>query len=230
MDCTRYKDLITMKVAGEMSPSDARTLDEHVASCRSCAEELVSLTKAVEFVPPMEVPRVSFAKAFLKASEAGQTTVRPFLFKWAVSAAAAALLIAIALLAVLSGSGTDDTPIKTGGNVGTDIVVQKTDYTLPVIFEAPAGMTELAEKIDGFSMANYLGESDADPVATEAAADEAPETEDSLIVDALVSEEWDAAEPVEQAEADVMFGSEYYEMMNSFNETVETAASLYNNE
>lgn len=93
MDCQVLRDEMMDVLYGEASPEHARRLEDHLASCASCREEMEALKSARRDLAEWKLPPLGAARA--------AAVPRPWLF-WL--GAAATLLVATGAALGLSGS------------------------------------------------------------------------------------------------------------------------------
>jgi len=59
MSCERFRDLMMARLDGEITPSDQRDLDSHLAACQSCRREFSELGKITDLVQDLRLPKPS---------------------------------------------------------------------------------------------------------------------------------------------------------------------------
>lgn len=101
MNCKQVTNLLSQYMEGDLSPRDASRVQAHILACRSCADALEKLTKAVETMEamPKDEPEVDLYNAFRSRLERGSRKRRPIFVlprRWAVAG--------MALVLVLGGS------------------------------------------------------------------------------------------------------------------------------
>lgn len=103
MNCKQVANLLSQYMEGDLSPRDASQVQAHILACRSCADALERLTKAVETLDamPKEEPEVDLYNAFRSRLAQSSRKRRPTLAlppirRWAVAG--------IALMLILGGS------------------------------------------------------------------------------------------------------------------------------
>ena len=101
MNCKQATNLLSQYMEGDLSPRDASRVQAHILACRSCADALEKLTKAVETLEamPKDEPEVDLYNAFRSRLERSTKKHRPAFVlprRWAVAG--------IALVLVLGGS------------------------------------------------------------------------------------------------------------------------------
>ena len=136
---SRIRGLLSAYVDGEVSAADARRVEEHVAACSTCRDELDSLTATVELVrglPELELPR-SFELTRLPEEEP-----RVSFGVWAPRLATS---VAGLLLVVLLAGDFTGTLIQSGGSDEAETGVQFDAPSAPAAMDAAAPAPEAAQ-------------------------------------------------------------------------------------
>jgi len=115
-DCTRYQNLIQKRLDGDITPAENRELDEHLADCPHCFEELTSFAVVKEILNesldnPEEVPEGFFENLATRLDDVkparGISAIfaHPFFRPNLNIALATASIVLVAVLTVSVGSG-----------------------------------------------------------------------------------------------------------------------------
>jgi len=111
--CEDIRELFDGRIDGELTAAEAARLEEHLASCEACREELAELERvwrALGVLAEVEVPE-DLAERVLSRVRSAQRGVRRRgrVYRWAYPlAAAAALLVAVTVGHFLTTDGTID--------------------------------------------------------------------------------------------------------------------------
>jgi hypothetical protein len=114
--CKYYQDLIHKRLDGTITPQENRDLDEHLAECEGCLEELMSLAGIRELLSeakdnPEDVPAGLFESLSDRLEEVRPATglagllANPFLANYRNMALAAASFVLVVILAFSVGNG-----------------------------------------------------------------------------------------------------------------------------
>ena len=198
----RLQSLLSSYIDGQVEASQANALEEHLATCERCQQELESLRFTVDVlreVPPLPLPR-SFT---LKQQVAPAPRTSPYV--WAMSAATsvAALLLAVLMAGDFTGqlyqgeaalspvSSPSDQPAS--AITSMEVLQESETAAIPVPSPAPvaAAMPSPAPEIAA----------DTSLETQAAAAPEAPKEEREEESGALQAEAFEAEEPEEPTEA-----------------------------
>lgn len=105
MNCKQVTNLLSQYMEGDLSPRDASQVQSHILACRSCADALEKLTKAIETLEsmPKDEPQVDLYNAFRSRLERSSkkrrpTFVLPPMRRWAVAGLALVLLFGGSLI------------------------------------------------------------------------------------------------------------------------------------
>jgi hypothetical protein len=115
-DCTRYQNLIQKRLDGDITPEENRELDEHLADCPPCLDELTSYAAVKDLLnetleTPAEVPEGFFENLAEQLDEVkparGFAAIfsHPLLRPRLNFALATASVVLVAVLTVSVGSG-----------------------------------------------------------------------------------------------------------------------------
>lgn len=114
--CKYYQELIHKRLDGVITPEENRELDEHLAECEGCLEELMSLAEIRELLSetrdnPAEVPAGLFESLSRRLGDIKPAhglqglLANPFLANYRNLALAAASFVMVAVLTFSVGSG-----------------------------------------------------------------------------------------------------------------------------
>ena len=106
MSCPSFQEMLSAYLDGELSPEEARSLEEHLAVCEDCRrelEELKSLVAALGSLPPPEMPLGLHAAIMGRVRSEASTGFGRFrrvlprwtLRQWVPAAAALALIVLV---------------------------------------------------------------------------------------------------------------------------------------
>ena len=136
---SRLRTLLSSYIDGEVSPGEARRLEEHLATCAQCRSELETLTMSVELI--RELPELELPHSFvLDSPPAREPRLR--LGVWAPRLATSAVgVLLVALLAgdatgALTQSGQADTAVSRA--TAEEAAVADSQALPPVAAAAPA--------------------------------------------------------------------------------------------
>jgi len=115
-DCTRYQNLIQKRLDGDITPEENRELDEHLADCPHCLDELTSFAFVKELLNetldnPEEVPEGLFENLASQLDDVkparglAAILAHPFFRPNLNIALATASVVLVAVLTVSVGSG-----------------------------------------------------------------------------------------------------------------------------
>jgi len=115
-DCKYYQELIQKRLDGTISPRENRDLDEHLAECEGCLEELMSLAGIRELLSetrdnPEDVPAGLFESLSRKLDEIKPATglagllANPFIANYRNLALAGASFVLVVILTFSVGNG-----------------------------------------------------------------------------------------------------------------------------
>ena len=97
--CEDYLELISARIDGELTPDEARRLDEHLAACEACRGELAEAERVWQGLGMLSEPRVSagLAERVFTRATGGRGGSRRFgvpRWAWGPLATVAAVLVA----------------------------------------------------------------------------------------------------------------------------------------
>ena len=128
MTCQRAPSFLGAYVLGALDPDEQRDAEQHLADCPACAAELADfrgLTALLDRVPVEEVtaqPVTPSPELFDRVAAAAGAQHRPVRHRWAVAAAAAAVLAAGGITWAVTAGGDEDPRIATAGSVRMTVV------------------------------------------------------------------------------------------------------------
>ena len=99
---SRLRELLSSYIDGEVTDAERARVEEHLATCDACREEIESLRWTVSVLA--EMPEVQTSRSFVFSTPPDRTPERPRLVtvtRWAASAAAV-LLVALVLSEVVA--------------------------------------------------------------------------------------------------------------------------------
>ncbi len=111
--CDEFRELISARIDGELTPGEARRLDEHLEACEACRTELAETERvwsALEAMGDPAVPAGLADRVYARAAGARRRVRLLGVPRWgyAVAAVAAALAIAVVIGFNLTGDKTLD--------------------------------------------------------------------------------------------------------------------------
>ncbi len=115
-NCKRYQDLIQKRLDGEITPEENRELDDHLADCPQCLDELTSFAAVQDLLidaldNPVEVPEELFENLADELEEIKPARglhallAHPFFTTYRNIALAATSLVLVAVLTLSVGAG-----------------------------------------------------------------------------------------------------------------------------
>ena len=94
---SKIRELLSSYIDGEVTDAERKLVEDHVATCEDCREELESLRWTVSVL--REMPEVETSRSFAFSTPPDRTRERPRLVtatRWAASAAAVLLVALVA--------------------------------------------------------------------------------------------------------------------------------------
>lgn len=156
MNCKTARKLIPAFIDGELGPDRAESLSHHLASCRLCREEMVSLKRTMEAIGACEELEPSFTLADIRERAAQRglgNPVLPWLQRMPNLATAAMVLVALAAGSVSGiyygshkGGQTQGHAVASSQRISSSFSLDSFDDGLAgAVYVADAGANSAAE-------------------------------------------------------------------------------------
>jgi anti-sigma factor RsiW len=144
MSCDRALPLLYHVIDGEIEREDAQWLALHLATCRTCAQQLLQIQKANTFYAErMAVaPPPDLARRIMESAEAERVTRRRDAFWVGLAALVAAACLVVALVGGRGESGTLAGALWERGDIMAQVLASLSSGSPRALLERAAGLPE----------------------------------------------------------------------------------------
>ncbi|MQG59345.1 MAG: hypothetical protein FI709_15685 [SAR202 cluster bacterium] len=167
---TRLRELLSAYIDGEVSASESLEVQEHLATCEACSEEMETLRFTVDLLS--ELPQLEPMRSYaIETPPEPAPSVGRFTWTARLATSAAALLLLALLAGDMTGLLVQQSSVKSNADMSMDVPAAA---ATPVPAAAPAAAPAPAPAMAAAPVAPAAAAATAAPAPTVAAAPVAP--------------------------------------------------------